>query len=64
MLPIFKQSGMENPCNEKFQIWQQKNHAEEGFVELPEDYLYSSAKDYAGMIGPVNVSMIEFHILN
>jgi putative transposase len=39
------------------------NPVEEGFVERPEDYLYSSAKDYAGMKSPVNVSMIELHML-
>jgi len=39
------------------------NPVEEGFVERPEDYLYSSAKDYSGMKSPVNVSMIELHSL-
>ena len=84
MLPIFKKAGEENPRNKNYQIWQQKNHAEEvyspkftlskinyihknpveeGFVERPEDYLYSSAKDYCGMKSPVKVSMIELHSL-
>ena len=39
------------------------NAVEEGLVSKPEDYLYSSAKDYAGMKSPVNVAMIELHIL-
>lgn len=39
------------------------NPVEEGFVSRPEDYLYSSAKDYAGMKGPVRVSLIELHSL-
>ena len=39
------------------------NPVEEGFVIRPEDYYYSSAKDYAGMIGPVKVSLIELHSL-
>ena len=39
------------------------NPVEEGFVSRPEDYLYSSAKDYAGMQGPVKVSLIELHSL-
>ena len=39
------------------------NPVEEGIVSKPEDYLYSSAKDYAGMKSPVNVDMIELHIL-
>jgi hypothetical protein len=29
----------------------------------PEDYLYSSAKGYAVMKGPVKVSLIELHSL-
>lgn len=39
------------------------NPIEEGFVSRAEDYLYSSAKDYAGMKSPVNVSLIELHPL-
>lgn len=39
------------------------NPVEEGYVSRPEDYLYSSAKDYAGMKGPVKVSLIELHSL-
>ena len=39
------------------------NPIEEGFVSRPEDYLYSSANDYAGMRGPVKVSLIELHSL-
>jgi len=39
------------------------NPVEEGFVARPEEYFYSSARDYAGMKGPVNVSLIELHSL-
>lgn len=39
------------------------NPVEEGFVERPEDYLYSSARDYSGLKSPVKVSMIELHLL-
>jgi hypothetical protein len=39
------------------------NPVEEGFVTRPEDYYYSSARDYAGMKGPVQVSLIELHSL-
>lgn len=39
------------------------NPVEEGFVARAEEYLYSSAKDYAGMKSPVNISMIELHSL-
>ena len=39
------------------------NPVEEGFVARPEDYLYSSARDYAGLESPVKVSLIELHSL-
>jgi REP element-mobilizing transposase RayT len=39
------------------------NPVEEGFVSRPEEYLYSSAKDYSGIKGPVKVSLIELHSL-
>jgi putative transposase len=39
------------------------NPVEEGIVVRPEDYLYSSAKDYAGMKSPVKVTLLELHSL-
>ncbi|REK05048.1 MAG: transposase [Bacteroidetes bacterium] len=39
------------------------NPLEEGFVDRAEDYLYSSAKDYAGKKSPVKVTPIELHSL-
>lgn len=35
------------------------NPVEEGIVEKPEDYLYSSARSYAGMPGLLNIKFIE-----
>ena len=35
------------------------NPVKAGIVENPEDYLYSSAKDYAGMKGLVEIEIIE-----
>lgn len=45
-------------------IWQKiyythNNPVKAGIVDHPEAYLYSSARDYAGMKGLVNVSLIE-----
>ncbi len=39
------------------------NPVEAGLVGRPEDYLYSSAQDYSGQIGPVKVSVINLHSL-
>lgn len=39
------------------------NQVEEGIVQFPEQYYYSSARDYAGLKGPVNVSLINLHNL-
>ena len=39
------------------------NPVEAGLVSRPEDYFYSSARDYAGMNGPVKVSVINLHNL-
>jgi putative transposase len=36
-----------------------KNPVKAGFVEEPEDYLYSSARDYCGQKGLVEVQLIE-----
>jgi putative transposase len=35
------------------------NPVEAGIVEKPEDYLYSSARDYYGMKGMIDIKMIE-----
>ena len=35
------------------------NPVVEGIVDRPKDYLYSSARDYAGRPGLVEVNMIE-----
>lgn len=40
-----------------------QNLVEEGFVDRPEDYYYSSARDYSGRKGPILVSVIELHRL-
>lgn len=39
------------------------NPVMEGIVEFPEHYYYSSARDYAGLKGPVKVSVINLHNL-
>jgi REP-associated tyrosine transposase len=35
------------------------NPVESGFVDQPEDYLYSSARDYAGGKGLLDIMFIE-----
>jgi len=35
------------------------NPVKAGFVSLPEDYLYSSARDYAGEKGLLEIMFIE-----
>ena len=35
------------------------NPVEAGFVDEPEHYLYSSARDYAGIKGLIDISLIE-----
>ena len=37
------------------------NPVKEGFVQRPEDFLYSSARDYAGMKSPVDVTVITLY---
>jgi len=39
------------------------NPVEAGLVSRPEDYLYSSAQDYSGQMGPLKVSVINLHSL-
>jgi hypothetical protein len=36
-----------------------RNPVEAGWVEEPEHYLYSSARDYAGVKGLVEVQLLE-----
>ena len=40
-----------------------ENPVEAGIVSREEDYLYSSARDYAGLKGPVNVTLLNLHSL-
>ena len=40
-----------------------ENPVRAGIVAYPEHYLYSSACDYAGQIGPVNIEKINLHLL-
>lgn len=35
------------------------NPVKAGFVENPEDYIYSSARDYAGIKGLIDIGLIE-----
>ena len=39
------------------------NPVEAGLVQYPEQYLFSSAMDYAGTEGPVKVSLLNLHNL-
>ena len=36
-----------------------ENPVKEGIVQKPEDYLYSSARDYAGMKGLVEIEFMD-----
>jgi REP element-mobilizing transposase RayT len=40
-----------------------KNPVKAGIVQNPEDYLYCSARDYAGIKGPVNVNVLNLHLM-
>jgi hypothetical protein len=35
------------------------NPVKAGFVENPEDYIYSSARDYAGIKGMIDIELVE-----
>ena len=35
------------------------NPVQSGFVDVPENYLYSSARDYAGQKGLIDIKFIE-----
>ena len=80
MLSYFKNAGLKNSNNKKYQFWQQQFHPIElfsnrmmdskleyihnnpvkaGIVEKPEDYLYSSARDYCGRKGLIEITLIE-----
>ncbi len=40
-----------------------KNSVEAGLVSRPEEYIFSSIKDYSAQKGPVKVSLINLHNL-
>ena len=40
-----------------------ENPVRAGIVEMPEDYLYSSARDYAGMKGLVQTEVLNLHLM-
>jgi len=44
-------------------LYVHENPVRDGIVENPQDYLYSSARDYAGKQGLVKVSVINFETL-
>ncbi len=52
-------------CLETNEMMQQKldylhnNPVEEGIVDNPEDYLYSSARDYAGEKGLIEIKLLN-----
>jgi len=39
------------------------NPVEAGIVERPEDYLYSSARDYCGFTGLIEINLVEPKVL-
>jgi putative transposase len=82
MMKIFKEHGLNNIRNERYQFWQQKNHPLEvfslpfakekllyihnnpvkaGLVSKPEDWRYSSAKNYVygNDHGLINVEILR-----
>jgi REP element-mobilizing transposase RayT len=80
LLSITKVHGLNNPNNERFQVWQQRDRAinlrdlrrryqklsyihmnpvKAGIVVEPEHYLYSSARNYAGLNGLLEVTLLE-----
>ena len=38
------------------------NPVEAGFVSNPEDWIYSSARDYAGEKGPLNIILLDHYL--
>ncbi len=38
------------------------NPVESGFVSKPEDWIYSSARDYAGEKGPLDLILLDYYI--
>jgi REP element-mobilizing transposase RayT len=79
MLAQFKDKGLNNKRNKKYQFWKQDNHpielysnyfidqkveyihnnpVEAGIVEKPEEYIYSSAKNYCGEQGLLKIERI------
>lgn len=76
LLKMFKEAGLRNGNNKKFQLWQQHNHPIElssdrkfnncieythqnpviaGYVRKPEHWRWSSAVDYAGKKGLIEI---------
>ncbi|NOQ27214.1 MAG: hypothetical protein GQ564_17775 [Bacteroidales bacterium] len=61
---MFERAGKKNSNNSKYQFWQQHNHSivlnnpvEAGFVEYPEQFLYSSVRDYSEEKGLINIML-------
>lgn len=80
MIKIFKENGINNSNNKKYQFWIQKNRPTElvspkwinqklnyihnnpvkaGIVENADDYIYSSARNYIGKEGIIDVEVID-----
>jgi putative transposase len=79
ILEQFKNKGLSNKRNKKYQFWKQDNHPVElysnyfidqkiayihnnpvvaGLVEKPEEYIYSSAKNYCGEQGLLMIAFL------
>jgi REP element-mobilizing transposase RayT len=79
MLEQFKNKGLSNKRNKKYQFWKQDNHPVElysnyfidqkiayihenpvvaGLVYKPEEYIYSSAKNYCGEQGLLKIAFL------
>jgi len=65
MLWMMERAGKKNSNNSDWQFWQQHNKPLEikdmnpvvaGFVSKPEDWKYSSAKDFCGLKGMIELS--------
>jgi putative transposase len=59
MLWMMERAGKKNSQNVNFQLWQQDNPAVAGIVDRPEDYLYSSARDYCGIPGLIEINLVD-----
>ena len=62
ILAIFEDAGSKNQKNKKYQVWRQDNHpnnpVEEGIVQNAEDYLYSSARNYANLETAMEIDLL------